>query len=179
MDIATFQRKFMLTLAHINSTLKTADKRINKLNEYCLKRQPSDAEVERLQKATDTDTILHMEKFLEDNDAAQKVLKDSFDILRISSDGARSHVYAILDSLMTEETQVSVNLLMGNNVHGKNYDDHISFVGNLPIILNVLLKSMSQKWPKYSERDIKTFISERLRQATKRAKASQNCIQFC
>ena len=74
---------------------------------------------------------------------------------------------------MTEETQVSVYLLMGNNVHEKNYDDHISFVGNLPIILNVLLKSASQKWPKYSERDIKTFISERLRQATKRAKASQ------
>ena len=120
-----------------------------------------------------------MKKFLEDNDAAHKVLKDSFDILGVSSNDARSHVYAILDSLMTEKTQVSVNLLMGNNVHGKNYDDHISFVGNLPIILNILLKSTSQKWPKYSERYIKTVITERLRQATKRAKASQNCVQFC
>ena len=173
MDIATFQRKVMLTLAHINNTLETVDKRINKLNEYCLKRQPSDAEAEWLQKATDIDSVLHMEEFLEDNDASQIFFKDSFDILGVSSDDARSHVHAILDSLMTEETQVSVNLLMGNNVHGKHYDDHISFVGNLPIILNVLLKSTSQKWPKYSEHDIKTFISERLRQATKRAKASQ------
>ena len=103
MDIATFQRKVVWTLVHINNMLKTVDNRRNKLNEYCLKRQPSDAEAEWLQKATDTDSILHMEKFLEDNDVAQKVLKDSFDILGVSSDDARSYVNAILDSLMTKK----------------------------------------------------------------------------
>lgn len=173
LDNAIFQRKVLMSLSRITSRLEIIERKLTKLSEAVVKGSEEDMFV----RAKTTDELKELEAQLvqelyEDNEDARPIrqkLTRAFNALALSAENVREHSYAILDYLMTEEVQVLINMYYGNNVPGMNYTNRIAFIHELPNLLSLILITLSSKWPSISDKRLKSILSERLRQATKRA----------
>lgn len=165
-----FQCKVLKSLVRINHRLQALEKRTTKLAEAMVVDNSEEAD---FSPATTTAELIDLEKELASVEGSErkKKLKQAFRALALSVDDAREHAYSILDYLMTVNTQVFINMCYGNHVPGMNYTNRLSFANDLPKLLDVVVSSLSSKWPNVSEKKFKSIISERLRQAKKRAQA--------
>ena len=171
MDDATFQRKMIMSQHDMKKKISTIEKTVNiavgLLQQFLDK---DDVHEVTFEQVTSINELVKFENRLEDNVIKEK-LKRKFDAIGTVCKDAKAHCYAILDSIMTEEVQSKINLMYGNHVPNKHYTDHLSLTHDLPLILSTILMSLVS-W-KVPEKQLKTYLSERLKQGMKRAVASE------
>jgi hypothetical protein len=85
---------------------------------------------------------------------SEKKVRNYFETLALSCVDAKGHVRKILDLAMSLNVQVKTNLIYGNNVPNKHYNDHISLQRDLYNLFICILSSVQKKflkrtWPRY------------------------------
>jgi hypothetical protein len=129
----------------------------------------NDAEQEEICKAESTNDLLQIENKLLEDRAYVRHLKKHFTVIGLTCKDARQHVNCALDSVMNSDVQLQVNVLYGNNVHSKQYVDHLSLKHDLPNLFAVMLQVISKSWTA-AEKVVRTYMSDWLKNAPKRAK---------
>ena len=164
---AIFQRRMLTSIEDMTQRVKALEKSNRKIIELLMARE-DDENSEEFQ-ATSTDDLLIIESKLSDDQSYVSKLKKHLRAVGLTCKDVRQHINNALDSLMTTEVQIKVNVVYGNDVHNKDYNDHLSFKYHLPHMLATLLLVISTVWT-ISEKEIRKYMSDWLKNASKRAK---------
>jgi hypothetical protein len=163
MDQGQYQYRTIFMLSNIRTELRTLSKQILIMQQKLSAQDISD---EIYVTAESVEDILDFNERLDDTDYARNV-RNAFDSIAFSCSDVKGHIRSILNSCMSLNVQQKVNLVYGNNVPNQNYTDRISLQRDLPKLLICILSSIQRKFPKSSEKEIKSEISEFLKTATK------------
>jgi hypothetical protein len=117
-------------------------------------------------KASNLEQLHDMEGRLKDRNYKKQVQR-LIEVICIPCNKMTESVSAALDSVMTTEVQMKVNVVYGNNVPTKHYTDHISLQHHLPTLFGILLAAISKQW-QVSEKEVRHAMSERLKHASTR-----------
>lgn len=167
-DLGQFQYRVLYLLTDLRSEVKQLHKNMQLVQTNVLMNsngeQVNDTPIEQAETIEDLEDVESRLRNVE----FSRIFRKWLEAMALSCCSSKEHVRCIINTLISKQLQVFVNVVYGNNVPNKHYSNHLSMTRDLPLLLALIISAVMKKYPRMSDRNVKTEISEYLKQATKR-----------